>query len=81
MGSNPSRTVEGRIGCIFQAVEGETNPRNLHTIFGLWPFVMTHFDLAEYTEDVFELFSCYFPIDFNPSKVSGIIQIYCNGGV
>lgn len=53
----------------FQAVEGETNPRNLHLIFGIWPLVMAHFELAEYSEDVFELFSCYFPIDFNPSKV------------
>ena len=50
-------------------MEGETNPRNLHLIFGIWPLVMAHFELAEYTEDVFELFSCYFPIDFNPSKV------------
>ena len=50
-------------------MEGETNPRNLHLIFGIWPLVMANFDLAEYTEDVFELFSCYFPIDFNPSKV------------
>ena len=50
-------------------MEGETNPRNLHLIFGIWPLVMANFEMAEYTEDVFELFSCYFPIDFNPSKV------------
>ena len=58
---------------VIQAVEGETNPRNLHLIFGIWPLVMSHFELAEYTEDVFELFSCYFPIDFNPSKVGYVL--------
>ena len=64
----------------FQAVEGETNPRNLHLIFGIWPLVMAHFKLAEYSEDVFELFSCYFPIDFNPSKVGYMYRTPLIGG-
>ena len=59
-------------------MEGETNPRNLHLIFGIWPSVMAHFELAEYAEDVFELFSCYFPIDFNPSKVQNMIKLVIN---
>lgn len=54
------------------AVEGETNPRNLHLIFGLWPLVLSHFDFTFYAEDVFELLSCYFPIDFKPAKSASV---------
>ncbi len=55
-----------------QAVEGETNPRNLRLIFSLWPAVIASFEFSHLDEDVFEAISCYFPIDFRPSKGSAV---------
>lgn len=51
-----------------QCVEGETNPRNLNVIFGCWPIILEHFDCGIFLEDIFEVLSCYFPIDFSQPK-------------
>ena len=51
-----------------QCVEGETHPRNLAVIFGCWPILLQRFDCDIFIEDIFEVLSCYFPIDFNQPK-------------
>ena len=53
-----------------QCAEGETNPGNLSVLFRCWPVLLEHFDCAIFLEDIFEVLSCYFPIDFNQPKNS-----------
>nr|CAB3263882.1 MMS19 nucleotide excision repair protein homolog [Phallusia mammillata] len=51
-----------------QAIDGEQDPRNLLVIFQLaTDIIKSGFNLANLAEDLFEVTSCYFPIDFNPS--------------
>lgn len=47
-----------------QAVDQERDPRNLLIIFSIVPIVSKYFKLEPFTEELFEVFSCYFPIDF-----------------
>lgn len=55
-----------------QAVEGETNPRNLVIVFSCWPVVLRELDVSIYAVDIFETLSCYFPVDFTPPKNSNV---------
>lgn len=51
---------------IIQAADQERDPRNLLLLFSIFPVVARYFTLEPFTEEFFEVFSCYFPIDFNP---------------
>jgi DNA repair/transcription protein MET18/MMS19 len=52
---------------VIQACEGERDPRNLVYLFDFFPRFLNTYQLFHFTEDMFEVFSCYFPVDFNPS--------------
>lgn len=52
---------------VIQAVEGERDPRNLVFLFEFMPRFISSYSLRHLTEEMFEVFSCYFPIDFHPS--------------
>ena len=52
---------------VVQACEGERDPRNLVFLFEFLPRFISNFPLRHLTEEMFEVFSCYFPIDFHPS--------------
>ena len=52
---------------VIQAVEGERDPRNLVFLFEYMPRFISTYSLRHLTEEMFEVFSCYFPIDFHPS--------------
>jgi DNA repair/transcription protein MET18/MMS19 len=52
---------------VIQAVEGERDPRNLVFLFEFMPRFIASFALRHLVEEMFEVFSCYFPIDFHPS--------------
>lgn len=52
---------------VIQAVEGERDPRNLVFLFEFMPRFISMYSLRHLTEEMFEVFSCYFPIDFHPS--------------
>lgn len=52
---------------VIQAVEGERDPRNLVFLFEYMPQFINMYSLRHLTEEMFEVFSCYFPIDFHPS--------------
>ena len=54
---------------IIQAVDQERDPRNLLILFSIFPVVARYFQLEPFTEEFFEVFSCYFPIDFTPVRV------------
>ncbi|XP_057379811.1 MMS19 nucleotide excision repair protein homolog [Daphnia carinata] len=51
---------------IIQAADQERDPRNLLLLFSIFPVVARYFTLEPFTEEFFEVFSCYFPIDFTP---------------
>lgn len=53
------------LGCI-QAVEGERDPRCLLQVFAIVPLLCNEFILGDLEEPLFDVCSCYFPIDFNP---------------
>lgn len=53
---------------VIQAVEGERDPRNLVFLFEFMPRFINSYSLRHLTEEMFEVFSCYFPIDFHPSQ-------------
>uniref|UniRef100_A0A182P0D0 MMS19 nucleotide excision repair protein n=1 Tax=Anopheles epiroticus TaxID=199890 RepID=A0A182P0D0_9DIPT len=55
--------VYGVIG----AMEGERDPRNLLFLFEHMPSFIRTFPMYHLTEEMFETFACYFPIDFHPS--------------
>ncbi|XP_073239400.1 MMS19 nucleotide excision repair protein homolog isoform X2 [Porites lutea] len=49
-----------------QAVDGEKDPRNLLLVFELTRIIISNFSIDLFAEDLFEVTSCYFPIDFTP---------------
>lgn len=52
---------------VIQAVEGERDPRNLVYLFDFMPRFLSIYPLFHFAEEMFEVFSCYFPVDFHPS--------------
>lgn len=56
--------VKGVIG----AIEGERDPRNLMFLFTYMPHFIKTFPLGILSEEMFEVFECYFPIDFHPTN-------------
>ncbi|XP_023864684.1 MMS19 nucleotide excision repair protein homolog isoform X2 [Salvelinus sp. IW2-2015] len=50
-----------------QSVDGERDPRNLLLAFQIaGKIIHGGYDLGKFTEELFEVTSCYFPIDFSP---------------
>ncbi|XP_042363392.1 MMS19 nucleotide excision repair protein homolog [Plectropomus leopardus] len=50
-----------------QSMDGERDPRNLLLAFQIArDIILRGYDLGKFTEELFEVTSCYFPIDFNP---------------
>ena len=52
---------------VINAMDGERDPRNLLFLFEYMPKFMASYSLRHLSEEMFEVFSCYFPIDFHPS--------------
>lgn len=57
---NPGFNVSGFFS------DGEKDPRNLFLLFRIIPSILSNFDFTLFVEDIFEVMSCYFPIDFAP---------------
>ncbi|EDW15873.1 MMS19 nucleotide excision repair protein [Drosophila mojavensis] len=53
---------------LINSIDGERDPRNLDIIFSFMPEFISQYPLLHLAEEMFEIFACYFPIDFNPSK-------------
>ncbi|XP_071948228.1 MMS19 nucleotide excision repair protein homolog [Antedon mediterranea] len=49
-----------------QAMDGEKDPRNLMIVFRCIPIIIQNFQFERFCEELFEVTSCYFPIDFAP---------------
>ncbi|XP_033632616.1 MMS19 nucleotide excision repair protein homolog isoform X2 [Asterias rubens] len=49
-----------------QVMDGEKDPRNLLTAFQIVQTLIQHFPIGIFAEELFEVTSCYFPIDFRP---------------
>ncbi|XP_078589095.1 MMS19 nucleotide excision repair protein homolog [Branchiostoma floridae x Branchiostoma japonicum] len=49
-----------------QAMDGEKDPRNLIIAFSIARIAAQAFPIGTFTEELFEVISCYFPIDFTP---------------
>ncbi|XP_039992039.1 MMS19 nucleotide excision repair protein homolog isoform X2 [Xiphias gladius] len=50
-----------------QSMDGERDPRNLLLAFQIAKNIIHRgYDLGKFTEELFEVTSCYFPIDFSP---------------
>ncbi|XP_059180991.1 MMS19 nucleotide excision repair protein homolog isoform X2 [Centropristis striata] len=50
-----------------QSMDGERDPRNLLLSFQIArSIVLRGYDLGKFSEELFEVTSCYFPIDFSP---------------
>lgn len=52
---------------IISALDGERDPRNLMFLFALLPTFIKHIPLGHLVEEMFEVISCYYPIDFHPA--------------
>uniref|UniRef100_A0A1A9ZVL5 MMS19 nucleotide excision repair protein n=1 Tax=Glossina pallidipes TaxID=7398 RepID=A0A1A9ZVL5_GLOPL len=52
---------------IISSIDGERDPRNLDLIFSFMPGFIATYPLLHLSEEMFEIFACYFPIDFTPS--------------
>ncbi|KAI8421894.1 hypothetical protein MSG28_009825 [Choristoneura fumiferana] len=49
------------------AMDGERDPRNLLFLFEFIPTFLRHIPLGHLVDGMFEVISCYYPIDFHPS--------------
>ncbi|CAH1783557.1 unnamed protein product [Owenia fusiformis] len=49
-----------------QVMDGEKDPRNLLIAFRSVVAIIQHFQIGMFAEELFEVTSCYFPIDFTP---------------
>ncbi|CAH2047442.1 unnamed protein product, partial [Iphiclides podalirius] len=52
---------------VISSIEGERDPRNLLFLFNFMPHFLTNIALGHLTEEMFDVISCYYPIDFHPS--------------
>ena len=62
-----SSTPDFLLGFI-QAMDGESDPRNLLICFANSKIILENFDFHLFTEEFFEVLSCYFPVDFTPPE-------------
>ena len=49
---------------VISMIDGERDPRNLLQLFGMLPHFIKTFPLGHLTEEMFDVVSCYFPVDF-----------------
>ena len=49
---------------VISMIDGERDPRNLLQLFGILPNFIKTFSLGHLTEEMFDVVSCYFPVDF-----------------
>ncbi|XP_032516454.2 MMS19 nucleotide excision repair protein isoform X1 [Danaus plexippus] len=49
------------------SMDGERDPRNLLFLFNFLPNFLSNIPLGHLVEEMFEVISCYYPIDFHPS--------------
>ncbi|KAL4706927.1 hypothetical protein ACJJTC_006971 [Scirpophaga incertulas] len=49
------------------SIDGERDPRNLLFLFTFLPTFLREVPLGHLVEEMFEVLSCYYPIDFHPS--------------
>lgn len=52
---------------VISSMDGERDPRNLMFLFAFLPNFIKHIPLGHLVEEMFEVISCYYPIDFHPS--------------
>ncbi|XP_013141657.1 PREDICTED: MMS19 nucleotide excision repair protein homolog [Papilio polytes] len=52
---------------VISSIEGERDPRNLLFLFNFIPTFLNRVPLGHLTEEMFDVISCYYPIDFHPS--------------
>ena len=58
-----------------QVLDGERDPRNLLLAFNSVFRIIHNLRMGPLVEDLFDVISCYFPVDFTP--VSLLILFYC----
>ncbi|XP_063697055.1 MMS19 nucleotide excision repair protein [Culicoides brevitarsis] len=59
---------------VINSIEGERDPRNLLLIFNFMPQLIKNYSLFHLTDDAFEVFAVYFPVDFTQSDSSAITR-------
>lgn len=52
---------------VISAIDGERDPRNLLFLFSFLPHFMKSMTLGHQADNMFEVISCYYPIDFHAS--------------
>ncbi|XP_059057312.1 MMS19 nucleotide excision repair protein [Achroia grisella] len=52
---------------IISAMDGERDPRNLMFLFKFLPYFLKNIPIGHLVEEMFDIISCYYPIDFHPS--------------
>ncbi|PAA53050.1 hypothetical protein BOX15_Mlig004541g1 [Macrostomum lignano] len=57
-----------------RTIDAEKDPRNLLIVFELFPLVVAEFDITRFSEDMFEVIACYFPVDFKPSASGSVTR-------
>nr|CAD7409473.1 unnamed protein product [Timema cristinae] len=57
---------------VISAIDGERDPRNLMFLFTMLPFFIKTFPLGHLTEEMFEVISCYYPVDFRSTTSIGV---------
>lgn len=62
---------------LISAIDGEGNPKNLMLLFNIFPDFIREFPLGHLTEEMFEIISCYFPVDFSSVSVSTVQDFNC----
>lgn len=53
---------------VISAMDGERDPRNLVFLFAFLNDFLKNVPLGHLVDEMFDVMSCYFPIDFHPSK-------------
>ncbi|CAK1555240.1 unnamed protein product [Leptosia nina] len=52
---------------LISSMDGERDPRNLLFLFNFLPNFLAHIPLGHLVDEMFEVISCYYPVDFHPS--------------
>eukprot|EP01135_Chromosphaera_perkinsii_P001210 Nk52_evm9s162 gene=Nk52_evmTU9s162 len=49
-----------------ECMQGESKPKNLIIVFDTLKFIFDNFKVEEFSDEIFSVTSCYFPVSFNP---------------
>lgn len=67
---------------VISSIDGERDPKNINYLFNWLQVFLKTVKLGHLTEEIFEVLSCYFPVDFKaPPSNKNVRRCLCNSSL